>query len=243
MTPAWAIDHTPWDKLLQTYVTPHEDGVNRFDYAAVTTADRAALDQYIAYLAAQTPSQKTDVETHSFYINLYNALTVQVILDNWPVSSIREIRNGFFSIGPWAKPRVMVEGEELSLDNIEHDILRPAMNDPRVHYAVNCASWGCPNLASRAYTPEWLDEMLDEAARTFINHKRGVRVDKYGRVHTSSIFKWYIEDFGNSDKGVIAHAQQYAAPELAKALAGKTKIDKHSYDWTINAVGKNEGDW
>lgn len=237
------VDHSAWNDILKTYVKPHEDGVNRFDYAGVTPADKSKLGEYIAFLAAQTPTNLNQMESHAYYINMYNALTVHVVLDAWPVGSIREIKNGFFSIGPWAKPRVQIEGEDVSLDDIEHDILRPMMQDPRVHYAVNCASWGCPNLAARAYTGEKLDAMLDEAARDFINHPRGVRVDKYGRVVASSIFKWYDEDFGGNDKGVIAHAQKYAAPELAARLEGKTKIDQHNYDWTINAVGKNKGDW
>lgn len=237
------IDHTVWDSWLKTYVKPHEDGVNRVDYAAVTPQDKVALGQYIAFLASQTPTELSDVETNAYYINLYNALTVHVVLDDWPVGSIREIKNGFFSIGPWAKPRVQIEGHDVSLDDIEHAILRPLMQDPRVHYAVNCASWGCPNLAARAYTGKNLEEMLNEAARDFINHPRGVSVDKYGRVVTSSIFKWYREDFDGTDKGVIVHAQKYATPELAARLEGKTKIDQHYYDWTINAVGKNKGDW
>lgn len=237
------VDHSAWDDILKAYLKPHKDGVNRFDYAGVTPADKAKLGQYIAFLAAQTPTRLNDVESFAYYINLYNALTVYVVLDAWPVGSIREIRNGFFSIGPWAKPRVQIEGEDVSLDDIEHAILRPMMQDPRVHYAVNCASWGCPNLAPRAYTGATLNEMLDQAARDFINHERGVRVDKYGRVITSSIFKWYDEDFGGTDEGVIEHMKKYAAPALAARLEGKTKIDQHYYDWTINAVGKNKGDW
>ena len=123
-----------------------------FDYAAVTQADRTALKTYLKDLQAVRVTTLPRRAQMPFWINLYNALTVEVILDNYPVKSIRDIKSGLFSSGPWSTELVRVEGHDLSLDDIEHEILRPIWKDKRIHYAVNCASIGCPNLAAKAYT-------------------------------------------------------------------------------------------
>lgn len=150
------IDHGDWTRLLQIYTRPSDDGVVRFDYAGLVAGDRPALDGYIARLTAVPVSSLNRDEQLAYWINLYNALTVQVVLDNYPVSSILKINisPGFFSIGPWGKKLVLVEDEEVSLDDIEHRILRPIWRDPRIHYAVNCTSIGCPNLIDTAYTAD-----------------------------------------------------------------------------------------
>ena len=240
---AWAVDHSPFDAFLAKYVSPHADGVNRVDYGRVSDEDHQALKAYIALIEASRPSEMAYGEKAALYINLYNALTLDVMLGHWPRGSIREIRNGFFSIGPWAKKRVQVEGQDLSLDDIEHKVLRPFMNDPRVHYAVNCASWGCPNLAAKAYRAENLEEMLEAGATAYVNHPRGAHVDEWGRLTVSTIYKWYDEDFGDSDAGIIAHLKQYAEGELRARLQTIKKISSSDYDWTVNDVNANKGDW
>jgi len=125
--------------------------------------------------------------------------------------------------------------KELSLDNIEHDILRKVWDDPRVHYAVNCASVGCPNLAREAYRGETLDAQLDAAARAYITSPRGISIEG-GRVTASKIYSWYDEDFGNSEAGVIKHVSQYAEGEAASRLSGLSSIDDYEYDWSLNDV-------
>lgn len=233
-----------YDRLLATYVRPGADGLNRVDYArwSASAEDRAALDRVVAGLAAERVSTLDRDRQFATWVNLYNAVTLKVILDRFPVRSIRQIRSrgtgldpaGF--IGPWKEKRVTVEGRRLSLDDIEHDILRKAFKDPRVHYAVNCASVGCPNLKASAWRADTLDQDLDAAARAYVNHPRGVSVTADGAVRVSSIYQWFKEDFGGTDAGVLAHLRRYASPELTAKLAGKTNISGGDYDWALNGV-------
>ncbi len=137
------------------------------------------------------------------------------------------------STGPWGKKVVSVEGVELSLDDIEHKILRAIWHDPRVHYAVNCASVGCPNLARTAFTGARLEAMLEAGARAFVNHPRGIEV-KNGKVTTSSIYDWYEKDFGGSEKAVLDHVRHYASPELAQQIKNAKKVAAYQYDWRLN---------
>ena len=227
--------HAPWDRLLAQYLTEAPDGVNRFDYAGLrnTPADRAALEDYIAALEAAAPSQMSEDAAFAYWANLYNAVTVRVIVQEAPANSIREIRPRLWSIGPWGVERVTVEGEALSLDNIEHDIMRPAFEAALVHYAVNCASIGCPNLKPTAWRAENLEAELEAAARAYINHPRGVTATPDGLV-VSRIYRWFREDFGDSEAGVIAHIQRYANPDLAARIDANPTIAGHEYDWALN---------
>jgi hypothetical protein len=139
------------------------------------------------------------------------------------------------STGPWRSRRVSVEGRRLSLDNIEHDTLRPLVRDPRVHYAVNCASIGCPNLQPRAWSDDTLEQDLDAAARAFVNHPRAARVAN-NSLRVSSIYEWFKADFGGSNAGVISHLRRFAEPALRDQLAGVTRITAHDYDWSLNGA-------
>jgi hypothetical protein len=227
-------DHGPWDRILAQYVSLGADDIARFDYAAVTEADRAALEAYLGALTATAPTTLARDDQLAYWINLYNALTIRVVLDHYPVASIRRIKFGrLLVLGPWGEELIEVEGSMLSLDNIEHDIIRPIFADPRIHYGVNCASLGCPDLRTEAYEGARIDEQLDEAARAFVNHPRGARVAN-GRLHVSSIYHWFQEDFGGNDAGVIEHLLQHAEPNLAAALEGVDRIARHSYDWDLN---------
>jgi hypothetical protein len=234
-----------YDELLQRYVVASPDGVNRVKYAAwvANASDRAGLDRYITDLQTRRPSTMARGEAMAFWINLYNAVTVKVILDRYPVTSIREIKSdSFFDpkayTGPWRTKRVTVEGRQYSLDDIEHVALRPVFKDARVHYAVNCASYGCPNLQARIWKAATLDADLDAAARAFINHPRGAMVGAGNKLKVSSIFRWFAEDFGGNDAGVLAHFAAFAGPDLAKALAGGATITEDAYDWRLNDAGK-----
>ncbi|MCC5995571.1 MAG: DUF547 domain-containing protein [Oceanicaulis sp.] len=216
--PALADDvHAPWDRILGAYVTPGPDGVERFDYDRLRgdETDRTALEAYIARLEAMEVSAQEPDAQFAFWANLYNAVTVRLIVDENPSRSIRQVRPTLFSIGPWGAERVTVEGIALSLDDIEHAIMRPQFEAALVHYAVNCASIGCPDIRTRAWRAHTLDEDLDAAARAYVNHPRGVTVTDQGLV-ISRIYKWYQEDFGGDDSGVIAHLLAYAEPELAQ---------------------------
>jgi hypothetical protein len=228
------VNHDAWDAFLARHRVPGQDGIARLRYAQAV-ADRAPLRAYLATLQATNPDTLDRAEQFAFWANLYNALTIDVVLENWPVASIREIRSGLFTPGPWGRHLATVANEKLSLDDIEHRILRPLWQDARVHYAVNCASLGCPDLPPRALRAATLDTDLNAAARSFVNHPRGARVEG-GRLQVSSIYRWFIADFGGNDAGVIAHLRRFAAPPLAAALAGRTRIDRDSYDWAINAA-------
>ncbi len=231
------IDHRAWGALLARYRVAGADDVARIRYAAVTPADRAALGQYVARLEAVEIDRFNRREQFAYWVNLYNAATLRVVLDRYPVKSIRDIAlGGLLEVGPWGAKLVTVKGERLSLDDIEHRILRPLWRDPRIHYVVNCASIGCPDMPPAPLTGANAETVLEAAARGYINHARGAAV-RDGRVTVSSIYRWYREDFGNSEAGVLAHLRRYAAPPLTAQLAGVSAIDRYRYDWALNDAG------
>jgi hypothetical protein len=229
------VDHSAWAGILGRYVVASPDGINRFGYGRVTAADKAALKAYLAALQKVKVTTLSANEQRAFWINLYNALTIDVVVGRYPVATIKDISLGgsLFVSGPWKKELVTLEGRKLSLDNIEHDILRKVWRDPRVHYAVNCASMGCPNLMATAFSGANLDQMLNKGAHDYINHPRGVRVSG-NKVYVSRIFNWYREDFGATDAEVIRHLATYAEPKLKKQLAGIETIAGYDYDWSLN---------
>lgn len=230
-----AADHGVWDEFLRRYVKDGADGIARVAYAAVDSTSRRSLAEYINRLQAVPVDGLARVEQLAFWINLYNALTVKVVLDHYPVRSIRDIdiSPGLFADGPWDRKLVTVAGEALTLNDIEHRILRPIWRDPRLHYAVNCASLGCPNLQPAAFSAANVEAMLERAARAYINHPRGARVER-GRLIVSKIYSWFQEDFGGGEAGVLAHLARYAGPGLAEGLRGRSRIDDYEYDWALN---------
>ena len=235
---AATVDHSAWDKLLKAYVVPGSDGLNRVAYARFKAAGQADLKAYIKTLEAVDPKSLDRPEQFAFWANLYNAKTVDIVLDKYPVKSIKDIRLGGGVVaavtgGPWKAKVLKVGGIELSLDDIEHGLLRPVFKDPRVHYSVNCASFGCPNLGTEAFTGAKLDAQLDAGAKAYINHPRGLKVDG-GKAIASSIYSWFKDDFGGNDAGVLAHFKRYAEPALKSKLESITGIDDYSYDWSLN---------
>ncbi len=230
------IGHGAWTAFLRAYLSVGDDGVARLDYAGVREADARTLDAYIERLARVEISRFDRDQQRAYWINLYNALTVDVVLEHYPVESITDIdiSPGLFSNGPWGRELVTVEGVGLSLDDIEHRILRPIWRDPRIHYAVNCAALGCPDLQPVAFTAANTEELLERGARAYVNHPRGARIED-GELVVSSIYEWFQADFGDSEAGVLAHLRAYAAPTLRERLAGRNGYDDHEYDWTLNA--------
>lgn len=227
------LSHDVWDGFLQRHVISSDDGIDRVTYASVDAASRAELDDYLDQMQATVATALTRDEQFAFWVNLYNAATVAVVLDAYPVDSIRDIGGSLFSSGPWDDDVVTVEGRDLSLNDIEHGILRPIWQDPRIHYVVNCASIGCPTLGRNAMTATTKEMMLDTAARAYVNHPRGANVAN-GRLTVSSIYDWYAVDFGGSDANVIAHLRQFAEPDLQSALAEFRSIADDVYDWSLN---------
>lgn len=230
-----AVDHTRWNRFLARYVATSQDGINRIAYQAIRIADREMLKSYLADLAMVRATMLARDEQFAYWVNLYNALTIDVVLEHYPVDSIRDIdiSPGLFADGPWGKALIEVEDVPVSLDDIEHRILRPIWRDPRIHYAVNCAATGCPNLAPMAYTASSIERLLAEGASAFVNHDRGCRIED-GELRVSSIYRWFAEDFGGKDAGVIAHLRQHAKGSRIPMLESISRIAGHSYDWRLN---------
>ena len=233
------VDHSAWDNFLGKYIKPDATGLNLVDYGGVTPADKNALVAYLDLLQETNVTGLNRKEQQAYWINAYNAITVNLIIDKFPVDSIRDVSTGLgslFNLGPWDTKIFTVEDQELTLNDIEHGILRPIWKDPRIHYSVNCASYGCPNLMDKAWTSENTEELLNEGARTFVNSDRGIQNISGNRVKVSSIYHWYKEDFGGTDKGVIDHLKIYAAGEKAELLKNVTRVNDHDYDWKLNTV-------
>src|SRR3990172_522751 len=236
------VDHSAWDRLLKAYVKADPSGLNRVDYAAFKAGGHGELKAYVRHLEKVDPRGLDKAEQFAFLANLYNAKTIDIVLDKYPVKSIKDISLGgglvaTFTGGPWKAKVLTLQGVELSLDDIEHTILRPIFKDPRVHYAVNCASTGCPNLGTEAFTGAKLNEQLDAAARAYVNHPRGVDVRSDGLV-ASSIYSWFADDFGGTEEAVLSHLKKYAEPELRARLAGSASITDYAYDWSLNDIGR-----
>ena len=251
LIPAWdasnensvtRIDHTAWQEILNDYLRMHDSGVNRFDYGALkaNAGDFAKLASYLASLQSLDPRDYSLVEQKAYWINFYNALTVKVVADAYPVKSIKDISEsllgklgGIFG-GPWDDVHAKVAGRDLTLNNIEHGILRPIWRDNRIHYAVNCASYGCPNLCPTAFTADNTEELLDAGARAYVNHPRGVDFVDDDFIIISSIYKWYAADFGGTEKSVIKHLVEYADKALAARLRKFAGSVDYEYDWSLN---------
>ena len=228
------IDHSAWAQFLDKYLIVGKFGTaNLVRYAAVSSTDKDSLAQYLAELSAVSMTKLNRTEQKVVWINLYNALTVYTILDHYPVESIRDIRSGWFSAGPWDLKLIKMEGVELSLNDIEHRILRPIWQDNRVHYAVNCASLGCPNLQPEPFTAENSNHLLEKAAHEYVNSLRGIDLTG-GELTLSSIYDWFQADFGGTDATVLAHLEKFAVPALAAKLKRYKGTIFYQYGWDLN---------
>ncbi len=223
------IDHTPWEDFLMRYLRIGADGVHRVAYGNVDDTDRAALDRYLGYMAAIPIEKYNRDEQLAYWINLYNALLVRLVLDNYPVRSVQDIGDG----GPWDEKLIEVADVPLSLDDIQHRILRSIWRDPRIHYALSCAAVGCPNLQPEAYRGPEVQDQLTAAAMAYINDPRCIRTEG-SRLFVSSIFRWYKEDFGGTDRAIINHLMAYAEPMLAMKLQKFGRITGDMFDWRLN---------
>ena len=234
------IDHGAWQDILTSYLRAHSADINKFDYAALkaNTEDVSNLVKYLNSLQELDPRTYSRAEQKAYWINLYNALTVKLVVDAYPVDSIRDICknrvSGSECSGPWGEIHAEVAGKNLTLDNIEKDILLPIWKDNLIHYGLNCASYGCPDLCGTAFTAMNTERLLDAGARKYINHSRGVDFVKDDFIVISSIYDWYAEDFGNNKQGVIKHLALYADEELAKRLKSFNGTVDYRYDWRLN---------
>ncbi len=202
------VDHSAFDNFLKRYTMRDRAGIVRVRYADVAPSDRRQLGSYVQALKAVTVTRLAS------------------ILDI-------DISPGLFARGPWGKPLFVVEGNPLTLNEIEHRILRPIWSDPLIHYALNCAAVGCPNLRPEAFAAASAPTQLDAGARDYINDPRGARIVD-GRLRLSSIYDWFQEDFGGGERAVLAHLSRYAEAALASTLAATGSIAGYDYDWSLN---------
>lgn len=220
--------HKPFDALLQKYVIG-----KRFNYGGIANdeADKQRLFTYIDSLKAQTPSNWRQNDALAFWINLYNAATLALVLKNYPVKSIKDI-GGLLS-SPWNRDVVSVEGKTFTLNQIENDIIRKKFNDARIHFAVNCAAIGCPPIANHAYTNEKLDAQLDAATRRVLNDDNWVEI-KSDRLLITKIFDWYEADFEKMAGSVRKFIAKYREKNRAAILDDHRRIEYKEYNWDLN---------
>jgi hypothetical protein len=232
---AQAFDHSAFDELLKKNVVK-----GMVDYDAF--AEAGSFKKYLASLEAADPSKLPDKERLAFWIDAYNAYTIQLVNAHQERASIKNINEAEGLIrakGPWKQPVVKVGGRTYSLDEVENDVIRKQFHEPRVHFALVCAAMSCPPLRSEAYTGAQLDAQLDSQARLFLQDAaRGSHVDvKDGVVRVSRIFDWYKDDFGGSDDAIGRFIALYhsESPEKQLLLGGHFKIEFLEYDWRLNS--------
>ena len=233
-----AFDHSAFDTLLREHV---EDGL--VDYDAFARSPE--LPRYLDQLATADLDGLSEPERLAFWINVYNAYTIQQINVHEERDSIRNINKtlGLLALkGPWSEKMVRVAGRTLSLDDVEHEIVRKEFDEPRIHFALVCAARGCPPLRSEAYTGAQLEEQLEEQTRAFLLHSpEKNRVDVAERVlWVSPILVWYKDDFGGTDAALGQFLARYwpEGPARDLAASGRFRLRKTPYDWTLNSLEK-----
>ena len=221
------INHSAWQNLLQKHVIiDHPSGINRFNYAAVTSQDKTELGDYLVFLQGFDPRQLNKREQMAFWLNLYNASVVQIILKN----GIPEKTNNIDDM--LAKPRFSITLQEMSLDDIQNKILRPIYNDPRIHFALNSGALSSGIIQPVVYQGDNLDEVLDKAAKQYLN--ASINVDNQGsNLLLSKIFKWYRVDFASNTRDLKRYLNKYALPDKAGKIASTRRI-RYKYDWNLN---------
>ena len=214
------ISHELWNDLLKQCVT--SDG--RVNYKALLN-EKGKLQSYLETVSNTPPQQNWERnEVMAYWINAYNAYTVKLILDHYPVKSIRDIDNGH----PWDETFIEIDGKRFSLNSIENDMLRKKFNDPRIHFAINCASKSCPKLINEAFTSNKLDNQLNSAAKNFVNDPSKNRIQAEN-ILLSEIFDWYKEDFSQNGT-ILDFLNQYSSVKIQPTA----NISFLNYDWSLN---------
>ena len=220
------IDNRIYASLLKKHVTNKHVNYDGFK------KDEKLLDAYLAILSHTNVKSLSKNSQFAFYINVYNSFTIKLVLTKYPgINSIKEV--GSFFSNPWNKKFILLQRKTVSLDHIEHKILRPKFKDPRVHFAINCASKSCPPLRDEPYKGETLENQLNDQASEFINDKKNTFI-KADTLFVSKIFKWFEADFSDNS---LLFIKKYASKELRKKLNSskeKIKIAYLNYDWTLN---------
>ncbi len=230
------VDHRAFDALLRAHVVNGAVDYNAFKAAPSFTT-------YLASLDAVKPAALSNDERLAYWINVYNAFTIKLIVDKGERQSIRNVNKSFGLLklkGPWSDPIVRASGRVLTLDQVEHEIIRKEFDEPRIHFALVCAAIGCPPLRSEAYTATRLESQLAEQAQRFIRESpEKNRVDVPSRtVFVSMVFTWYRDDFGGTDKAIGQYLSDWypAGPERELLRSGRFTLKQTNYDWTLNSI-------
>lgn len=221
-------DHQAWTRLLQKHV--NEEGM--VDYKGFR-ADSSQLNNYLRTLESNPPNPEewTEAEQLAYWINAYNAYTIDLVLEYYPVESIKDIGSAIqvpFINSPWDIKFINLKGKKFDLNNLEHNIIRQEFEEPRIHFALVCAAKSCPKLRREAYTAEKLDAQLSDQTRTFLADPAKNKLEK-DKVQISQLFDWYQGDF-TTDSSLIAFLNTYAPVRISP----DADIEHIDYDWSLN---------
>jgi hypothetical protein len=234
-------DYKLWADLLSKYYDPAK-GMN---YKALKANDKKTLDELRRQLAQVDVVALPKNDQLAYWINLYNISTVNVIVENYPVKSIRDISTDFIAhLNVFKKPYVQTRKGAISLNDVENDNIRDHFKDPRIHFAINCAAKSCPPIRTEPYVGARVSDQLDDQARTFLNGPHGVRLEKSGGelvLHTTKIMDWFKDDFEKWSVGRVAFIAHFVTPDKRKQIeAAGNQIDLKfdDYDWSLNDASK-----
>lgn len=221
------LTHKSWNDLLQKNV----NDAGHVNYKSFKE-DEEKLNDYLRVLSKNHPDKSWDKNDRlAFWINAYNAFTVKLIVKNYPVKSIKELGGAIYKVNtPWDIKFIKIGDEVYDLNNIEHTKIRKQFNDPRIHFAVNCASVSCPKLRNEAYIGDKVDDQLNDQARYFISNKVKNQIKSSKKAKLSKIFKWYKGDFTSSGKTIIEYINQFSDVKLD----ADATIEFLDYDWNLN---------
>jgi len=234
-------DYRTWNDLLARYYDP----VRGMRYKELKARDAQTLAALRQRMAEVDPASLSRPDQLAYWINLYNVSVVAVVVEHYPVDSIRDISTDpIIRLNVFKKPYVKAKGGAISLNDVENDRLREGFKDPRIHFAINCAALSCPPIRTEAYVGSRIGEQLDDQARRFLNGPRGVHLAKDGDalvVHTTKIMDWFGEDFDKWGGGRLAFLKRYVSPEKRAEIdraGGNVNLDYDDYSWKLNDASK-----
>lgn len=229
-----AIDHSAFAAFLSQYLAVRDHAPNLVRYAKVKPTDHKRLQAYIETLSQVALGKYNRHVQLAYWINLYNAALVDLVLDHYPVASVNDI--GGIMASAWEIPVVTIDGYRLTLNDIRHYILQPIWDDSLINYALSWAAIGGPELRAKPYTGDQIYLQLHNSAERFVNSPQGVRIKDH-RLIISSFFDWFRDEFGGSTAALISQLRQHAEPALSARLDLFDRIDRFVFDWRLNAAG------
>lgn len=230
-------NHDAWQEILTAYVDDqHPSGINRFDYSAVTASDARKLKEHLVAVQKLEPRQLNSNEAKAYWINMFNAILVDKIVDAYQSGSSRAVKrilNGGLRSSGWGDDVAEILMQSISLNDIEHGILRPIWKDSRIHFALSAGTVGGANIQKTAFSGDNVEELLEKARVEFFQHPRSVRI-KGNRVILNTVFEWYASDFASNKKALLAYIRENVSEEKRRMMQGRSKI-RYDYSWDLNA--------